>query len=668
MCGIAGVFAPPQALPATAEEVRRMVAMLRHRGPDGWGYYRDDRVALGHARLSIVGLSDGHQPLSSEDRRVWISGNGEVFNHVELRRELEAKGHRFRTGSDTEAIVHAYEEWGEDAWGRLNGQFAFALWDSRKKVLLLVRDRLGILPLFWTRGEDGAIAFASEAKALFAGGRVKPAFDPAGLAQVFTRWSATAPDTVFSGMRAVLPGGVLRVPLEGEPREYLHWTPAITPDPVWQRASLDDAADAVRDALDRSVRLRLRADVPVGCYVSGGLDSSVITALAARTQLDTLDSFAVRFSDAAFDETPEQRQVAALYGTRHHEILCDGAMIADALADVVWHVETPLLRTSPVPLFLLSQLVRDSGRKVVLTGEGADELLVGYNIFKEDRVRRFWARQPESTIRPLLLDRLYSYVGRGRRSDALWRGFFGQGLQDVGHPFYSHLLRWQNTAWSLRFLAPSVRTALDPQRMMDGLAATLPDGWRQWSPLARAQAIEMSTFLSGYLLSCQGDRVAMAHGVEVRYPFLDPAVVDLCNGLPERTKLLGLRDKLVLRHAAKDLLPRDVAARPKKPYRAPVAPPLFAAGAPDWIAEVLDDGALARFGIVDPGPVRMLVAKARAQGGVMAGEREEMALVGLVTLQRLARLFLDEFPARADAARVALNDTTPSVVVEPANT
>lgn len=663
MCGIAGVLAGTEARPAGGEEIRRMAAMLRHRGPDGWGLYRDGRIALAHTRLAIVGLSDGHQPLANEDRRIWIVGNGEIFNHVELRAELEQRGHRFRTGCDIEAIIHAYEEWGEAAWARLNGQYAFALWDGGARRLMLVRDPLGILPLQWARVGD-AVVFASEAKALFAGGRLAPRFDAAGIAQVFTRWAATAPDTVFAGVRSVPPGCGLSISAGLEIREARHWTPRIVTAPQWSAAGARDVAEELGSALDKAVRLRLRADVPVGCYVSGGLDSSVITALATRAHPLRLDSFAVRFADAAFDETPEQRLVAGLHGTDHHEILCDGATIADCLADVVWHCETPLLRTGPVPLFLLSRLVRQSDRKVVLTGEGADEFLVGYNIFKESQVRRFWARQPASRLRPRLLDRLYPYVAGDTRNAEGWRRFFASGLGEVDHPFYSHLIRWQNTAWSARFLAPDLRVALLPETMMAALEASLPAGWRDWEPLARAQLVEVTTFLSGYLLSCQGDRVAMAHGVEVRYPFLDPDVVALCNALPGRAKLLGLRDKLALRAFARGLLPPAITDRAKKPYRAPAAPALFGTGAPEWIAEALSPAALRRLGLVDARPAGLLIDKAVQRHGAMSGEREEMALVGLLTLQVLGRQFLEEFDGRARAARAVLETAPPTVALE----
>lgn len=638
-----------------------MVAMLRHRGPDGWGLYRGPRMALAHARLSIVGLADGHQPLVNEDGAIRLSANGEIFNHQELRHQLQDRGHCFRTGSDCEAIIHAYEEWGEGAWARLNGQFAFALWDGRRRLLHLVRDGFGILPLHWARAGD-AVVFASEAKAIFAGGRMAPEFDADGVAQVFTRWSATPPATVFRGVHAVRPGAALTFDADLSQAEHIHWRPRLVTPADRRAMRVPEAAEALHEALARSVALRLRADVPVGCYVSGGLDSSVITALAGNAHPLRLDSFAIRFTDPAFDETAEQRLMVAQAGTNHHEIMVDAADIAEHLRQVVWHCETPLMRTAPVPLFLLSRLVRQAGRKVVLTGEGADELLAGYNIFKEDRIRRFWARRPESEMRPQLLSRLYPYVAGGKaQSGAFWRRFFGSGLDRIDDPLSSHRLRWRNTGWSTGFLAPDIQAGLDWERMDGELDAALPPGWRDWEPLARAQVLELATFMSSYLLSSQGDRVAMAHGVEVRYPFLDPEVVELCSSIPARTRLLGLRDKVALRHMARDLVPPAIASRPKRPYRAPVAAALFGDHAPAWVAEALNPAALRRWGLAAVEPATRLVAKAQALRGRLESEREEMALIGLASLHVLAEQFLGDFTGRVTQAVGELDGVVPTV-------
>jgi len=662
MCGIAGILVRPEQGPVDFEELRRMAAMLRHRGPDGFGFYRDACIGLAHTRLSIIDLAGGAQPMHNEDGSIWITFNGEIFNYIELREQLTALGHRFSTSSDTEVIIHCYEQYGEQAWLKLNGQFAFGLWDAQRRNLHLVRDRLGILPLMFAR-QGGRLLFASEAKAIFAGGHVAPKLHPAALAQVFTRWAAGPPLTIFEGIRSVPPGGAVSFDEHGRETQQFYWRPDFSEDERLAALPLDQVADSLEEKLTQAVSLRLRADVPVGAYLSGGLDSSVIGRLIHKADSSPLQTFAIRFQDRAFDETPEQRRMAGLLGTQHHEILCGGNEIRDALPEVIWHCETPLLRTAPAPLFLLSQLVRDNGMKVVLTGEGADEFLAGYDIFKEDKARRFWSRQPASKWRPGILSRLYPDVGQARqRGNRMWQQFFGQGLTETDHPFYSHLIRWRNTAWTLGFLAEDVRNHGSVKDAFDGqLAESLPMGWRQWPPLARAQMIEIATFLSPYLLCFQGDRVAMGHGVEVRYPFLDPDVVEFCTRLPGRMRLRGLMDKVVLRRLASRHLPPEIWQRPKKPYRAPMTQAFFDGKADDYVDELLSPAALRRLGLVEPRTTEKLVEKARRQAGKMSSEREEMALVGVLTLQLLGCFYIEQFSRRSAEARRRLGESEPSV-------
>jgi asparagine synthase (glutamine-hydrolysing) len=305
--------------------------------------------------------------------------------------------------------------------------------------------------------------------------------------------------------------------------------------------------------------------------------------------------------------------------------------------------------------------------KVVLTGEGADELFAGYNIFKEDKVRRFWARQPESVHRPGLLTRLYPYLDRDAQDGGeMWKAFFRNGLTETQEPFYSHRIRWDNTSWTERFLLPDVlgTTQGEPDR---DILDELPEDWPQWRPLDKAQMLEIMTFMSPYLLCSQGDRVAMAHGVEVRYPFLDPEVIRLSWSLPGRRKLRGLRDKYVLRVAASRRLPADITWRPKRPYRAPMSSVIFAEDAPAYVAELLSEESLREFGVVDPRAAHLLVLKARRRGGRLSGEREDMAIIGILTLQLLVQSFMRDFPRHVADSEESLARMAPSVLEDTLN-
>ncbi len=660
MCGIAGILVAQGTVPL--DDLERMVAVQAHRGPDGYGLYRDGPVGLGHARLSIIDVSGGAQPLRNEDGSVWVTFNGEIFNYIELRRDLEALGHRFRTASDTEVIVHAYEQWGERAWGRFNGQFAFGLWDAGRRRLWLVRDPFGIHPLHYSVA-GARVVFASEVKALFASRHVTPRFDPEGLLHVFTRWSAPAPGTVFAGVRSVAPGGWVSFDTDLREESGAWWAPDFRTDPGLARSSLEALVERLEHLLREAVALRLRADVPVGAYLSGGLDSSLITTLIQRSESSPLRTFSIRFEDPAFDETEPQRAMVRALQTGHEEVLVRNRDIADHLPAVVRHCETPLLRTAPVPLFLLSGLVRRAGMKVVLTGEGADELFAGYSIFKEDKIRRFWARRPGSAWRSAPLARVHHYVGGPHGHEGqMWREFFRRGLTETDAPFYSHRVRWENTGWGTRFLRRELIAGVNAASLDAQVERLLPAGWRHWPPLSRAQLIEVATFMSPYLLVSQGDRVALGHGVEVRYPFLDPGVIAFSGGLPPGVKMRGLRDKFLLRALGSRHLPPAIWNRPKQPYRAPTSPVFFGPDAPDYVRELLSHEALARHGLVDPRPAHLLAEKARARAGVMSGEREEMALVGILTLQILAEWLSRGFPGEAADAHRRLRSKAPDIL------
>jgi asparagine synthase (glutamine-hydrolysing) len=391
-----------------------------------------------------------------------------------------------------------------------------------------------------------------------------------------------------------------------------------------------DALARLDDLLTTGVSLRMRADVPVGGYLSGGLDSTITCALAAACSPHRLRSFSVTFAEPRLDESAHQRRVAETLGTEHAVQPIAGDEIARVFPDVVWHAETPLVRSAPAPLFLLSRLTRQGGIKVVLTGEGADELFLGYDLFKETLVRWFCLRQPASRRRPLLLDRLYPYLAPPGAGGELWRRFF-LDAGPASDPLFSHLPRFGLTARIKDFYAApfrAARTAGDPlQRLRDDL----PEAFGRWSLLNRAAYLEMVTLLASYLLSSQGDRMAMAHGVEGRFLFLDHRLFAFAAALPTRSKLRGLREKDVLRRWARGLIPTEIEERPKQPYRAPDAPAFFGPGRPDYVDELLDAPALAAVGVFDPAGVAGLVRRCRA--GQVTGFRENQALVAILSTQ-----------------------------------
>ena len=647
MCGIAGALHLHSKKPVDQDLLRSMVAMIRHRGPDEFGLYQGRGVGLGSARLSIIDIDGGQQPISNESRTLWIVFNGEIFNYVELRERLQNSGHRFSTATDTEVIVHLYEEHGEECLEHLNGQFALALWDSRTRTLFMARDRLGIRPLFYTVA-DGTLYFASEIKALLVAPGVQASIDPKTLTQIFTFWSPSPSRTIFRGIQSVPPGHFMRVH-EGRTTVEPYWRlrfPERTgkKDPVSDKEKVAELHDLLVDA----VRIRLRADVPVGSYLSGGLDSSAITSLILRFFDNRLKTFSVSFEDAAFDESVHQRAVVRHLDTEHEEVLCTGDEIGRRFPDVIWHTETPILRTAPAPLFILSSLVRRSGYKVVLTGEGADEMLCGYNIFKESKVRRLWAREPDFKLRPLLLRRLYPYLARSpARAEAYMQRFFAKGLQDTDLPHYSHYIRWENTKVLRRLFSRELRSEIEDYDPVDEYIGRLPEEFYRWDPMAKAQFIEITLFMSEYLLSSQGDRMAMANSVEGRFPFLDHRVVEYCSSLPPRLKLLGLHEKHILKEAMKDHLPASTIERPKQPYRAPIHHSFIRSGKHDsqldYVEDLLSPAAITSAGYFQPGGIERLVKKCKASQEI--SERDNMALAGVLSTQLIDHLFVRKFHA-----------------------
>jgi asparagine synthase (glutamine-hydrolysing) len=637
MCGICGFISaggPPER-----SLIERMVGRLSHRGPDGSGWYRDATAALGQARLAIIDTAGGAQPLSNEDGTIWITFNGEIFNYVELAEQLRAAGHRFKTASDTEVIVHSFEEWGERCFERFNGQWALALWDAKRRRLVLSRDRMGVRPLYYTQSR-GRFLFASEVKSIFADPSVERELDPAGLDEVFTFWCPVAPRTVFKGVRELAPGhcAVLQDGRLSETAYYRNDFPEAGTEAC---QDLEENGRRLREKLIEAARLRfLRSDVPVGAYLSGGIDSSITASIIARYTSAPLRTFSLRFADAEFDEGGYQAEMVRRLGTDHRDVVVTAEDIAGAFPDVVWHAERPILRTAPAPLFLLSKLVRESGYKVVVTGEGADEVLGGYDIFREAKARLQWARNPGANEEARLLERLYPWMARSPgKAPSFARAFFGKNL-DLADPALSHRPRWDSTAAIKGLLSAEAREEMAGLDSAGELTGRMPQESARWDPLARAQWLEMTTLLPGYILASQGDRMLMANSVEGRFPFLDPEVIALANSLPAEHKLHDFDEKHILKREFADLIPESILRRPKQPYRAPDAACFFNGTGRDWIDEATSERNISEAGIFDPASVAGLLAKCERVGGAKMSNTDNMRVVAVMSTMLLYKSFI----------------------------
>ena len=593
MCGVAGIIDYRNSSNSVAA-VEAMLRTFSYRGPDESGIYHSPSATIGNVRLSIIDLLTGQQPLSDISGRYWIVFNGEIFNYLELREDLSKKGIILKTHSDTEVLVNLYALHKEKCLNLLNGQFAFAVWDKVEEELFLARDRVGIRPLFYNV-TNGVFSFASEIKALFEQKTIPKELRHESLAQVYTFWSTITPYTPFNNVFELSPGHYLKFSRKGLKTEQ-YWQLDFTKR--LPGLSFEDAIGQFDELFTNAVRIRLRADVEVAAYLSGGIDSSTTVAYIKDIEPGILNTFSIGFADKDFDESKFQDEAVKYLNTNHKSIICSSADIADYFPKVIWHSETPVTRTAPTPMLILSKLVRDNNIKVVITGEGSDEILAGYDIFREAMIRRFWAAQPGSSIRPLLLKKIYPDIPHLRNaSPNILKMFFEFKLEDIDNPFYSHLLRWNNSNHIKKHFSDHLKEGLNNYDPLNDLEGRLPENFKEWSPLARSQWLETTVFMSGYLLSSQGDRMAMANSVEGRYPFLDYRVIEFCSGLPSDFKLKGLNEKYLLKKLMKGRIPESIIKRPKQPYRAPISSVFLTKDRPEYVNEMLSESFTKRAGI-----------------------------------------------------------------------
>jgi asparagine synthase (glutamine-hydrolysing) len=638
MCGIAGsIDLAGKRLPDRAM-LQRMAAALVHRGPDDSGFLSAPGVGFAHRRLSIVGLQDGRQPIYNEDRTVAVICNGEFFDHPERRAELEAKGHVFSTHSDSEILVHLYEEYGEGLFSHLKGQFAFALVDLKRGIVLLGRDRVGICPLFWSRQGD-TIYFASEIKALIASGAVRPDADPRGLDHLFTFFALSSPRTAFKGVQALDPGHYLRIELPqgrglASPVERKYWDFDF---PDWGDeldGDVEQLTDSFQSVFERAVDIRLRADVPVVGYLSGGVDSAFVLATAARVAGRPVPSFTLRIPKKNLDEVDEAMEAAQAIGAHPTVVQAGSDLITGSYASLTRAAECPVLDTSCAALLALSREVRSQGYKVVLTGEGADEGFAGYVWFKMREMARLL--DYGDTFTPTAaLSRAVRRIGTKqsatelRRIDALIGGPHAQSV------IYSLVSTSRD-----RYFSAGFKEELGGHVAYEDLDLDL-DRMARWHPLNRSLYLGYKVHLPGLLLSQKGDRIAMANSVETRYPFLDEDVISFASQLSPRWKLRRrMRDKYLLRQAAGRVLPQNVAQRPKHMFQAPLADS-FLVNAPPFVRELISEESLKRTGYFDVDQVQQDCAFVAAQGSSRSlGRFYSLGLGGVVATQLWHHVYL----------------------------
>jgi asparagine synthase (glutamine-hydrolysing) len=635
MCGIAGILHFDLSERVDASRLARMRDVLRHRGPDGEGLFVDEGIGLAHRRLAIIDVAAGVQPMANEDGRIWITFNGEIYNHQKLRAPLEAAGHRYRTQCDTETIVHLYEDEGARTVERLEGMFAFAIWDGRARRLLLARDRLGIKPLYYTM-TGRALIFASEIKALLESGLVRPRFNESVLSEYLANGFVAGEETFFKDVRKLMPGHVLTWSRDEGIRLQRYWQP---PEPASMPPSPVKSASDLRELLEGAVDRHLMSDVPLGVFLSGGLDSSALAAMVARKRTTPIKTFAVGFADKATSELPYARLVASHIGADHHEITIDPKSYFESLPQLVWHEDEPIAFPSSVPLNFVARLASQHV-KVVLTGEGADEIFLGYNRYRvthwNARLGHLYRAGTTAGVRAAAraaLEKLPARFARaGRRTflgcDADPRQLYFENFSIIGSARQASLVRRRDLL------------AVDP----------FASQWQCFeaghgSLLDRMGRTDLQTYLVELLM--KQDQMSMAASIESRVPYLDDQVVSQVASMPGTSRLPGWETKTLLKAAVRDLVPPEILTRKKMGFPVPLG---------DWLRgeywPVVDNFVLGR--------------RAQTRGwfdaaalSAMANEHREgrashtHALWLLINLEVWSRLHCDGEPA-ADIARALL--------------
>lgn len=631
MCGITGFFINKTNYATADKLIEEMCWTLGHRGPDGWGTYLSAEMAIGHTRLSIVDLAAGMQPMLTD--RFVIAYNGEIFNYIELREQLINEGVRFSTHCDTEVVLKAYELYGSRAFPMFNGQFAMIIWDRQEKKAILARDRYGIRPLY-VLDFQGSFYFASEMKAFDVIDGFRRSLDVPNVFQHGLLWNTVGDATVYQNIRSV-PGGTYEIYTPGkQPQKFRYYE--IGESPATIPPSFAEAKEQFADLLLDAVKLRLRSDVPVAAYLSGGIDSSVVSYLVAQTTKKRFKTFSVAFEDKEFDESSYQDEMVNYLGTEHYSQQITYETVESNLLDAVYHMERPVFRTAPVPLFLLSRKVNSNDIKVVLTGEGADEVLFGYDSFKELKLLDFWNRNPSSRCRPQLIKKLYPHLQHfsNPKQFGLMKMYYEGFLTEYDNEMSGLNIRIHNNKILANLFNKDYSISFDKELLRENIRSILPDNFHSWSILQQNHFLEMKSLLAGYLLSSQGDRMSMAHSVEGRYPFLDHRLVEQVFHLPDTYKLKVFSQKYLLTETFKQAIPDSIIHRPKRPYMAPDLKSFYRNGAlTEQVDHFLSDEKIDEYGIFDKKYVRRFVNKFRNKTIEDIGYRDNMIATFLLSAQ-----------------------------------
>jgi len=561
MCGICGVVSFQPNISVDRSVLKGMNDSIRHRGPDDEGYYQDAQASLAMRRLSIIDLHTGQQPISNETGDVWVVYNGEIYNFKEVRAELERRGHSFKTQTDTEIIVHAYEEYGDECVKQFNGMFAIALWDARKRRLFLARDRVGIKPLYYW-ADQAKLVFASELKALILHPDVPRQTNLAALDLFLTLEYVPAPHTIYQGIFKLLPGHTLTVE-HGELKIRQYWD--VPYRPVSQSEA--ECAEALSALINEATRIRLMSDVPLGAFLSGGIDSSTIVGYMSQNMSEPVQTFSIGFEDDTYDELPYANAVAKHFGTNHHvEVLQPD--IASLVEQLVPHHDEPFADTSIFPTYLVSKLASQKV-KVVLSGDGGDELFAGYDTYIAERLNRYYGRLP-GALRQRVLPKFAEWLP----PQPAKKGLINKVKRMVEGGALDPSL--QHTRWMM-FLTATEKAELYQSdlrtTLIDDVTADYFSGYfekaSQFDRLAQQQYVDLKTYLADDILT-KVDRMSMAVSVEARVPLLDYRIVEFAMNLPPHMKLDGSRTKSILRNAVRHLVPDLVLEKPKQGFSIPM--------------------------------------------------------------------------------------------------